>query len=95
VIRPRAKYLDDFHLFVEGFATYAERVWFLDLYPVQIRNWIKHARFDQNTIHYRGFLRVKELVERHGQEILPQIPRRWKALARATAEQKERLISQS
>jgi hypothetical protein len=81
---PRARYRDDYDLFVEGFATYAEREWFLDLYPLAIRESARRAYYDPNGIHHRGFLRIKDLVKRYGAEILPQIPRKWKVLSHAT-----------
>jgi hypothetical protein len=78
---PRPKYREKYCLLVEGFATYAERVWFIDLYPVSVRHGIKQAQYDPKGIHYRGMRMVEALVQREGPQILFDIPKRWPILA--------------
>jgi len=70
--------LDKFKLLVEGYAAYAERTWFLDLYPAGTRDVLPHARMDPASIHYKGLRKVEELVKQHGSEILLEIPKRWR-----------------
>ena len=52
--RPRRRHLEKYKLFVEGFATYAEKIWFLDLYPSLARPAVRRMHSDPNSIYYRG-----------------------------------------
>jgi hypothetical protein len=72
--------MQKFRLLVEGYASYAERIWFLDLYPPSARDVLPHAQFDPASIHYQGMRMVQKLVEKHGTEILLEIPKRWRQL---------------
>jgi Clp amino terminal domain, pathogenicity island component len=67
-----------FRLLVEGYASYAERIWFVDLYPPSARDVLPHAQLDPSSIHYQGMHMVQQLVEKHGTEILLEIPKRWR-----------------
>jgi hypothetical protein len=69
-----------FELLVEGHATYGERVWFRDTYPECVRSTLRLRRPSPETIHARGLRRVRELVEQFGQQILLDIPKRWRSL---------------
>ena len=64
-------------LLVEGFATYAERIWFVDFYPESAREVVRDARADPASIHEKGLRRVRQLVDEHGPEILLEIPVWW------------------
>jgi hypothetical protein len=77
--QPKAKFIEQYQLFVEGFATYAERVWFLDLYPMAVRGAVQRSQLDPEGIHRRGYHRVEQLVRERGPEILPEIPKRWRS----------------
>jgi hypothetical protein len=77
---PKTEYVEKYKLFVEGFATYAEKVWFLDLYPASIRRAVRCEYLDPKGIHYLGLCRIEALVKQAGPEILRQIPKRWQSL---------------
>ena len=68
---------EKYELFVEGFATYAERVWFLDLYPAALRSFAQRWPLKRESVYFRGLRRVEELVREHGQPVLLEIPKRW------------------
>src|SRR5262249_54438204 len=70
--QPRRKYREKYKLFTEGFATYAEKVWFLDLYPTSIRPAVKWLHSDPQSIYYRGQCQIEELVRERGPDILFQ-----------------------
>jgi hypothetical protein len=72
--------VEKYKLLVEGFAVYCEQVWFLDLYPTYLRDSVQQWRLSPDTIHMRGFRQIERLVERHGLEILLEIPKRWREL---------------
>jgi hypothetical protein len=78
--RPKAKLRERYGLLVEGFATYAEQVWFLDLYPNSIRRTVQQSQLDPNGIHDRGFRWIEQLVQEHGAQILMKIPKRWRRI---------------
>jgi hypothetical protein len=63
----------------EGYATYAERVWFLDLYPASVKRVVPNVPWDRKGVHFRGMKRISELVEQHGPKILLEIPKRWRS----------------
>jgi hypothetical protein len=65
-------------MLVEGFATYAERIWFLDVYPESVRKFANDPSTTPPEIYYRGMKRVEELVAQHGSQILFEIPKRWR-----------------
>jgi hypothetical protein len=69
---------DKFCLLVEGYSTYAENSWFLDMYPQSVKRDRWRARPTPGSLHERGMLRVTELVKHHGSQILLEIPRRWR-----------------
>ena len=71
---------DKYKLLGEGFATYAEQVWFLDIYPPGVKKNIPYLYFNKGGIHYRGFQRVQELIKEHGPELFLEIPKRWNSL---------------
>ena len=70
---------DKFHLLTEGYATYAEVVWFLDAYPQCVQKNVRYAEPEPGTVHDRGMRRISELVKQHGEEILLEIPKRWRS----------------
>ncbi len=78
--RPKAQYVEKYALFVEGFATYAEKVWFLDLYPITVRSVVQKEQLDPRGVHYRGLRRIEEIVRQKGPQIVPQIPKKWQSL---------------
>lgn len=78
--QPRRKYREKYKLYVEGFATYAEKVWFLDLYPTAVRPVAEWLHPDPESVYHRGLRQVEEVVRKHGEQILLQIPKRWQSL---------------
>jgi hypothetical protein len=78
--RPRPRYLEKYKLFVEGFATYAQKFWFLDLYPSLVRSSVKRLHLNPESVYYRGCCKVEEVVRQHGEQILMQIPKQWQSL---------------
>lgn len=71
-------------LFVEGFATYVETVWFVGFYPAWLRTltvqqakWIGHGA----DVHAQGLKVVQRLVKDEGTEILLCLPREWSKYA--------------
>ena len=79
--KPRnAQEVDKYQLFVEGFATYAERIWFLDVYPVSTRRIVQSTQSRPDSVYFRGCQQIEQLVQNHGPEILLEIPKRWRSL---------------
>ncbi len=72
---------EKYKVFVEGYATYAERVWFADLYPACLRrDGTHHLPLLQDSVYQRGFHRIEGLVQQHGPQILLEIPKLWQRL---------------
>jgi hypothetical protein len=71
---------EKFELLIEGYATYAQHVWFSDLYPECVKRMLPHWGWDRASIHFRGLRRIQELVEQFGPQILLKIPKRWRRL---------------
>jgi len=69
---------EKYRLLVEGYAAYAERVWFSDFYPAAARRELPHFPLDHASLHYKGLQRVRELVKEHGPAILLEIPKGWR-----------------
>jgi hypothetical protein len=78
--QPKPRYWEKYKVFVEGFATYAESVWFLDLYPSAVKRSVLGTYIDPHGIHYLGKCTIEDLVRKHGQQILFEIPKRWRSL---------------
>ena len=81
--RPRAGTRADwekFRLLVEGYATYADQVWFLDLYPACVRNTVNYAPPPRGSVHFQGLQNIRELVKKFGSQILLEIPKRWRSI---------------
>jgi hypothetical protein len=70
---------EKFNLLVEGYASYAERVWFLDLYPPPARDVLRHSYVDPKSINGQGLRRVRALVKEHGSDVLLDLPKRWRS----------------
>lgn len=68
-------------LLVEGFAVYAQTVWFRDFYPACLRDNLHLAPSDRKSVYFRGFTWIQELVKQSGPQVLLEIPRQWKSLA--------------
>ncbi|HEX6963105.1 MAG TPA: hypothetical protein VF175_14645 [Lacipirellula sp.] len=71
---------EKFELFVEGFATYAEFIWFLDAYPRSVQRTVEQALPTPGSVHYRGMKRIEQIVQQNGQHVLLEIPKRWREL---------------
>jgi Clp amino terminal domain, pathogenicity island component len=67
-------------LFVEGFASYAELIRFLDVYPPQIRDLIQQYRHLPESPHARGLRHVKRLIKEFGPDLFLEIPKKWRTL---------------
>ena len=70
---------EKFKLMVEGYATYADRVWFLELYPVSVKRAVPNVPWDKEGVYFRGMQRISQLVKQHGPQILLEIPKRWRS----------------
>ena len=71
-------------IFVEGFATYAQLIWFADLYPPPTRHvaagcarWRRRA----SGPHGEGLKMVERLVKENGVEVLLRLPKEWRKFA--------------
>jgi ClpA/ClpB-like protein len=72
--------IDNYQLFVEGYATYAECVWFADLYPRGAEaNWRRYQSMP-GSVYLHGFRRIEKLVQQRGSQILLEIPKLWQTL---------------
>jgi hypothetical protein len=69
-----------FDLLSEGSASYAERIWFVDLYPPSARDVLARWKLQPDSPRSKGLHRVQQLVEEHGPGILLEIPKRWRSL---------------
>ncbi len=70
---------EKFVLLLEGYAMYAQTVWFRDLYPPSARNKV-YARLNHESVYCRGCQRIEELVRDSGEQVLLEIPQRWRTL---------------
>ena len=70
--------LEKHRLLVEGYAVYAERVWFSDFYPACVRDNLLFVNHDRKSVHFRGFQKIEELVGLFGPHILQRIPKEWR-----------------
>jgi len=81
MLRPRGgderQYLGGI-LLCEGYAEYAERIWFLDLYPKEERDSLTQTALEPGSVHDRGMRWIERLVKNHGAKILWEIPKRWR-----------------
>lgn len=65
-------------LLSEGYATFAQLVWFSDIYPLHVKRDSRNIFRDPDSIYSRGLKRVRQLVSEHGTSILLELPRRWR-----------------
>lgn len=65
---------------VEGYATYAERIWFRDAYPRWLRTRFDYERLDETDLYIRGLRLIQRWVKRWGEGILLEIPTSWPQL---------------
>jgi hypothetical protein len=72
--------LERFTLLSEGYAVYAQCLWFRDLYPEFVRSNLTESRWNAKSICFRGYHVIRDLVQRVGPQILLEIPARWKNL---------------
>lgn len=69
-----------FKLLVEGYATYAERVWFAELYPPTVQRAAPRLPLSRKGVYFRGMQAVSHLVQQYGPSILLEIPKRWRTI---------------
>jgi len=83
-IREILKESKDWRLWNEGFASYFADIYFKNLYPegIEIRN---HR---DSGIYGRGIRKVEEVIRKQGEEILLEIPTRWKEFHEDTGRSK-------
>jgi hypothetical protein len=85
IFRTRRKCINPvLRLFVEGFATYAELIWFVDFYPPLLRCiTMGDAKVRRRTPgpHGEGLKLVERLVKENGVGILPDLPKQWRKYA--------------
>lgn len=74
------RFLDSPQLVIEGYAVYAERVWFRDSYPVWLRNRLASERLDETNSYTKGMRAIEKLVDKWGEWILLKVPRDWQKL---------------
>ncbi|TWU29286.1 hypothetical protein [Bythopirellula polymerisocia] len=65
-------------LICEGYATFAQTVWFRDFYPLHARIDVGSTPYHEETIYARGLERIQQLVKEHGQKALLEIPCHWR-----------------
>ncbi|MDP2926297.1 MAG: hypothetical protein Q8N99_08010 [Nanoarchaeota archaeon] len=58
---------------IEGFARYCERKYFRNIYPIK-QIFVN----DEENPYQRGMRKIEQTLERHGQGVLLEIPKRWK-----------------
>ena len=71
---PRKPSDDVLKFWAEGFASYCDGKYFSDFYPEG------YEAFEPDGIFKRGMERIEELVEKHGEDIVIEIPKRWREL---------------
>jgi hypothetical protein len=69
-------------LAVEGYATYAERIWFRDSYPLWLRKRLASERLDEASVYTMGMRIMEKLVDKWGERILLKVPRDWQKLSK-------------
>jgi hypothetical protein len=72
--------IQDHKLAVEGYAVYAERIWFRDSYPLWLRRRLASERLDESTVYIMGMRAIEKLVDKWGEWILLKVPRDWQKL---------------
>lgn len=73
----RSKALFHFKRATEGYASYAERIWFADSYPLDLRKRIAKHRGSGTSVYDQGMRAVAKAVETHGEQILLKLPTKW------------------
>jgi hypothetical protein len=65
---------------VEGFAEYADRIWFRDDYPPSLQKMLAADRLNEASVYTQGMRTVDEAVANFGPAILLRLPTQWKRL---------------
>jgi hypothetical protein len=65
-------------LLSEGFATFAQNVWFRDLYPLHARIDVGYSWWHRDSVYERGLQRIRKIVKDRGPKVLLEIPSRWR-----------------
>ena len=60
----------------EGFATYCANRYFAEIYPKEIK-----IRECESTNYRKGRIKIEQLVDRYGKQIVLEVPRLWKEFA--------------
>ena len=68
---------EQYKILSEGYASFAQKKWFRDIYPVDVRVDVGNLAYDSGSIYSLGFKRIQQLVNDHGTSVLLEIPRRW------------------
>lgn len=69
-------------MMMEGFAVYCENTWFADLYPGPER--FSPLSFSSKPLYVVGEMRMKRFVETFGEEIMLEVPTRWREIDKQT-----------
>jgi len=69
-------------LMTEGFATYGHTYWFSDFYPFQSE--LDLSGYWGSPAYLAGALRMRSIVEEHGEDVLLEVPYKWRELDKAT-----------
>lgn len=69
---------EQLHLINEGYATFAQNVWFRNLYPLHARSNVRYNTGARGSVYDCGFKRIKQAVREHCMEVLMEIPRCWR-----------------
>ena len=64
-------------IFCEGYATFAQSVWFRDMYPLEERIEVGYRWWPENSVYEQGVRKIRQIVNEHGPDILLEIPSRW------------------
>jgi hypothetical protein len=64
----------------EGYATYAESIWFVEAYPAWLKNRLAGIHRDESAVAVKGMRAIQDLVAKYGPAILLRIPTEWETL---------------
>ena len=66
----------------EGYASYCELTWFADLYP--LKKELNYSCYWGVPDYIAGGLRMLSFVHKYGEDIMLEVPKRWRELDKKT-----------
>jgi hypothetical protein len=67
-------------LLAEGFATFAQSIWFRDLYPLYARIDVGYSWWRRDSVYEQGIQKIRQIVKDRGSKVFLEIPSRWHEL---------------